>query len=645
MTAKDIVLIAKSIDLPHAKNIDFAAKDIDLTAKDIDFLHFLRYILIVFSISKRLIYAFSNKLNRRKPEDFSGELFVADFSRKKKSPFDIKTETSFNAYLSRGSFALDLKKPNCIAWVETPNFEYQDHVIEAKMRLNSLGGYASAGLMFHVMDDGSYYLALVSSKGYFRLDLVKDNAPKPLIAWTEISDFDASRIALNIITYGSYLIFIVNGKWLGETSDDSIGQGKLGFALASYETPEGEAVSGEYICKARLDYFAVDARTKSIEESYKKWSDDANINAEGRLRLAETFAVMNKPAKALEQINKAWKRRDEAIRDVAADYTAVRTRKELLLAARMSFRLEQFNEAEEFADAIIDQLANDPVRIASSPEGRHALAEKVKILNELNKFAELKEFILRYYKLLKKDINLYNTLARCYWELKEYDEAAVTWGKAFRLNKENGVYAANAANALELAGKPEEALARFLAAGKIFLKHDNMPELAALVPKLLSLGKDNWEVHALAGKWAFSVEDYDRCALELSEANKLRCTVKPRPKADPAIFYLWGLVLNIKGKNRSAIRMIERAVKLAPDYGLFRFKLAEIKLASGKKELKTAEQRLARQELVEELKNALRLTGSDPDGKMANHAGTLLLNSGDPKNAKYFFDKAKRSGT
>ena len=598
----------------------------------------------MFSISKRLIYAFSNKLSKRQPKDFSDDLFTADFSSIKKSPFDIKPESSYNAYLSKGSLAIDLKKPNSIVWVETPNFVYQDHVIEAKIRLDSMGGYASSGLLFHIMDSGSYYIALVSSKGYFRLDLVKDDAPRPLIAWTEISDFDGRNIALNIITYGSYLIFIANGKWLGETSDDSISAGKLGFALASYETPEGAAEMGEYACKARLDYFAVDARIKSIEENYRKWSNDANINAESRLRLAETFAVMNKPAKALEQIDKAWKRRDEAIRDVAADYTAVRTRKELLLAARMSFRLEQFNEAEEFTNAIIDQLAGDPVRIASSPEGKHALAEKVKILNELNKFAELKDFVLKYYKLLVKNVSLYTMLARCYWELKEYNEAAATWGKAFRLNKENGVYAANAANALELAGKPEEALARFLDAGKIFLKQDNMPELAALVPKLLALGKDNWEVHALAGKWAFSVEDYDRCAQELSEANKLRCAVKPRPKADPAIFYLWGLVLNIRGKNSAAVRMLEKAVKLAPDYGLFRFKLAEIKLTSGKKP-KTAEARLAHQQLAEELKNALKLIGNDPKGELANHAGTLLLNSGDPKNAKYFFDKAKRSGT
>ena len=532
---------------------------------------------------------------------------------------------------------MGLKKPNCIAWVDIPEHEYQDHVIEAKIRLDSLGGYASTGLLFHIMDEGSYYLALVSSKGYFRLDVVKDSAPRALIAWTEISDFDGTGVNLKIIAYGSYLIFVVNDKWLGEASDDSISAGRLGFALASYETASkeiasSETASNEYTCKAHLDFFSVDARTRAVEDAFKKWNDDSNINAEGRLRLAETFAVMGESSKALDQINRAWKRRDEAIRGIAADYTEVRTRKELLLAARMSFRLGEYGEAEEYIDAIIAQYAAEPQKLASYAEGKEALSEKIKILNELNKFAELKEFVLKYSKLINKNINFYTMIARCYWELKDYKDSAAAWNKAFAMNKENGVYAANAANALELSGKTEEALERFIEAGKIFLKQDNIPELAALVPKLQQLGEKSWEAHALAGKWSFSIEDYDRCVAEFAAANRLRCAQRPRPKADPALYYLWGLVSNLKGRNSEAIRLLERAVKLAPDYGLFRFKLTEAKITGGKKDPKFAE----------ELKLALKMIGGDPDGKMAAHAGTLLIKAGDAKNAKYFFDKANK---
>jgi tetratricopeptide (TPR) repeat protein len=584
----------------------------------------------------RLSNLLFNKINRQGQEDFREERLIMDFSKTKKSPFDIKSESSYNAYLSKGSFQMGLKKPKCIAWTEIPDREYNDHIIEARIRLDSMGGYAAAGLTFHIRDDEAYYIALFSDKGYYRLDVVRDGSPKPLIAWTDIYEFDGKNINIGIITYGTFLIFLVNGKWVGETSDDLYTSGKLGLALASYEVSDvksadiksadiksaaNEADDDKYACKAFLDYLSIDTRVKSIEDKYKKWTDNININAESRLRLAETFAVMGESLKALDQIHKAWERRDKAIREVSSGEESVRTKKELLLAARMSLRLGQYNEAEGYLDAILEQWAD-------SAEGKEAVKEKINILGELKKFGELKEFVLKHIKN-KKDINYHTLLARCYFELKDYKKSAAAWDKAFEMNKKNGVYAANAANAFELSGKKEEALLRFIKAGKIFLNQDNQAEIGAIMPKILSFGGGSWEARVLAGKWAYSIEDYNRCITEFTAANKLRCSIKPRPEADPAHYYLWGLALNVQGKNSDAVRLIEKAVRLAPDYGLFRFKLAEIKLASGAKD----------SGLAEEFKLALS-NMDDPGGKMAEHAGNLLRKAGNTKGAKYFLGKA-----
>ena len=582
----------------------------------------------MLNFSRRFLYTLSNKIHRRKRRNlgnFPEEKLSVDFSKTKNSPFDIKSESSFNAYLSSDSLVLGLKKPNCISWIEIPNREFQDHVIEAKIRLDDSGGYASAGLLFHIMDKSSHYMAIISSKGYFRLDVVKDDAPRALIGWTEVSNFDKNSIHLCIITYGTYSIFIVNGKWAGDTSDESIGEGRLGFAAASYEAKDAE--TDGYACKACLEYFSVDTRIKSIEGSYKKWTDESNINAENRLLLAETYAAMGEASKSLEQINRAWKRRDEVIRAVSSSYTPVRTRKELLLAARMSFNLNQYNEANEYLDGILEQ--DDVNSTAGAAERKEAINEKIRTLNELNRFKELKEFVLKYDSDMRKDANFYSLLARCYFELKEYKKSAAEWKNAFEVSEKSGIYAANEANALELANLKQEALEKFIQAGKIFLKQDNTGELVTLIPKLTELGEKNWEARALAGKCAYSLEDYYRCEIEFAAADRIRCAVKPRPKGDPACFYLWGLVLNMNGKNREAIRRLTSAVKLAPDYGLFRFKLAELKITGGVKEPK----------LAEEFKLALA-NMDDPEGKMANLAGTLLLNCGEAKSAKYFFNIA-----
>ena len=568
-----------------------------LLASSIDFFALLWLLLSMLSFSKRLIYALSNKIWQRNPGDIPEEKFTIDFAKVNKSPFDIKAESSYNANLSKGALELGIKKENCIAWVDIPEQEFEDHIIEARYRLDSLGGYAAAGIIFHVIDNDSYYLALVSSKGYFRLDVVKDSSPKTLIAWTEISDFNGTDISLKIITYTTDIIFIVNGKWLGEINDDTLEYGRIGFALASYsedneentEAQENEQQdenqqdedqqadskinSNSYICKAMLDFISVETRTKALENEYKKWTDDNNINAEGRLRLAETFAVMDEPVKAIDQIRRAWKRRDEVILTVSAT-AGIRTKRELLLAARMAFRLEHYNEADEYLDAIIESWAD-------SQEAKFAYQEKLKVLNEQNKFVEFKDFVIKNPFKINKDLDYYTMLGRCHWELEEYSESAEAWDNAFELNGESGVYATNAANAYENADNKKAALARYIDAGKIFLNQDNMPELAAIMPKLSLLGEKNYEAHALAGKWAFSIEDYNKCAKEFEAAHKLRGAIKPRPKADPALYYLWGLVYYINGKSKTAIRLIRRAVRLAPDYDLFREKLDEIIKAQG----------------------------------------------------------------
>ena len=599
----------------------------------------------------------SNKI-RRGNRGISGERkFTLDFSKIKKIPFHIKPDSSYNAYLSNGSLTLGLKKSNRIVWVDIPGGGYKDHVIEAKFRLESLGGYAATGIIFHILDERNYYLALVSSKGYFRLDVIKESNPKTLVAWSEVKNFNGVNVLLKIITLNSGMIFIVNNKWVCEVNDKNEGYGTLGFALASYETsPDSENDDGEsesiihsakesseksidksevksveksaeevnkYASITRLDYFSVDSRMKFINECFKKWTDEVNINAEERLKLAETYAVMGEAEKSIEQIIKAWKRRDIAIRSVTAADSEIRTKKELLLAARMSYRLGKYAEADEYIDVIIGQWPD-------SAEGKLAFTEKMKILYELKMFAQLKEFVLNNPFKINKDIDYYTLLALCNWEMKAYKESADAWNKAFELNADNGVYAVNAANALEIAGNKKEALKLYINAAKIFLKDDNRAELDVIMPKLTLLGNRNWEARALTGKWAYSREEYDKCIVDFEAAENLWKAVKPRPAADPALYYLWGLVLNLKGKNKLAIRMLEKAVKLAPDYGLFRFKLAEIKIRGG----------VESPSIASEFKRALEQT-DDPGGKMAEIAGNLLLSAGDAKSAKYFFGLIK----
>jgi len=408
---------------------------------------------------KRPLHVLSNKLRwRRQPIERMKEKWIADFSKPEKSCFDIKPEISFNAYLEKGSLFIGLKKKNRMAWLETLNRVYVDQIIDARFRFDGHGGYCAAGIMFRVAGPGTYYLALVSSKGCFRLDKIINNIPQPLIGWIEAPGLTGSDVNLGIITKDDHFIFLLNGKWIAEADDESIPGGHLGFALASYEadTPSLES-NKNLVCQSWLNFLSVDADPDAVAAENIKWSNALEINAESRLRLAENFAALNYFNAAYNQILKAWKQREEAAKSVTATYTEVQTPAELLFAARMALNFGQFTAAEEH---ISDRLAME----VDNVDALMISAEMAKLLSAQNRNENLVAFLPDYIKRAKAgkktaDIPpLYALLGNAFWNLQNYKAAAEAWEKAFSLDKKNGLYAASAANAFERAGIKRKAL-------------------------------------------------------------------------------------------------------------------------------------------------------------------------------------------
>jgi tetratricopeptide (TPR) repeat protein len=283
--------------------------------------------------------------------------------------------------------------------------------------------------MFRIAGQGTYYLALVSSKGYFRLDAVSNNIPQPLIGWTEAPGLKEREVKLGMIAQNDHLIFFLNDKWIAEAHDDSIPGGHLGFALVSYDSDEQE----EYVCQAWLNYLSVDSRANAVEAEYRKWSNSVEISAESRFRLAESFAALDRFDAAYSQILKAWHQREEAARSVMATYTETRTRGELFFAARMASRLERHADAEVYINECLATGVSDA-------EELNVIAEKAKILSALHKYEDLAAFLPVYIKKYADIPSLYALMGHAHWNLENYQAAAAAWNKAYNLDKTNSLY-------------------------------------------------------------------------------------------------------------------------------------------------------------------------------------------------------------
>ena len=434
---------------------------------------------------KRSLDAFSNKI-RRPPAGMSEEKWTADFTKPDKSRFDIKPEISRNAYLEEGSLVLNLKKNSSATRIETSGNSYADQIINVRFRFNgSASGSSSccsnccsAGIMFRVTDKGNYCFAHISAEGNFRFDSVNNGVSTPLINLKEATNPKGKKEDLKIIARDDNIIFILNGKWIAETRDGSVSGGRLGFALVSCDSgnsgiPEKNIPDENCECQARLDFLSVDSREVRVSAEYEKWKDSAEINAESRLRLAESCASLDLAEAAYEQILKAWKRREEAARSVTATYTEMRARRELLLAARMAGQLGQCAAAEEYINVYFSMTAagddlTETMSEAMAEAMAEALAEKAKILCSLGKYEDLAAFLPEYISRMEKSpdnndnetrpnvmpkglSSLYALLGYAYWNLKNIEAAAEAYSEAVRLSPEIELYKYKLAEVIEQA--------------------------------------------------------------------------------------------------------------------------------------------------------------------------------------------------
>jgi tetratricopeptide (TPR) repeat protein len=554
------------------------------------------------------------------------EKWEADFSKTPRARFDIKSENSHNAYIQNKALVLGLKKTNCIAWVMDPLYRYGDQVLDARISLDPRGGYAAAGLMFRVIDQGTFYAAQFSSKGYFRLDVVRNNAPLTLAGWTELPPEPESppeppgegprTVSLTVIAYGDHLLLLINGRWAAELRDTTIPAGRIGFCLSSYEAPPPQGSPPGYTARASLESFSVESRVEEVSARYETWAGNPGIDPQSRFRLAETFTAIGQPLAALAQLKKAWEAPE-----------AEREPRELLLAGRLALALGFTGEAEAYINACLETGPD-------TPPGREAVVEKAKLLSMTGRFEELRRYGEGAVKLLPGNGELWTFLGHADLDMARYEDAARCYDRSFELNRENGLPAKNAGNAYELAGRPGEALDRYLTAGRVFLSQGNYEDLGNLIPRLLSLGGENWEARGLAGKWAFGIEDWAMAAKEFARAEGLRKKAPaPLPPEDPALVFLRGLLLLREGKRAKALPLLEKAAALEPDYALFRFRLAETRF------LLRGDPRDPK--FLADLGAALAL--APEDGWVRNLAAQAALGRGDPEEAEEHLEKAARS--
>lgn len=527
-------------------------------------------------------------------DDIAIELWSADFKKPAHARFAPESGTSYECDIGPKGLILYLKKKGIFAWTLDPLYRYRNFIAEATIRFDSSGsgdgsgeraGTHAAGILFRYLNESTFYSLLVSDGGMVRLDAVMNGTPLPVLGWTETvrterggENRPGNEWALRLIARDTGFLVTVNDTWVAECQDDTIqAAGKIAFAGQNWSVYESASTV--------LSSFVMDSRPYEVESVHSRWSRLLPIPASAHVNLARTWYAMGKYVPAIIELKRAWKDREPDMED-------------RLLAAQVYLAQQLLPEAET------------EVRKALALDGTHAeaAAELGGILYLQNRFVELDELLAATGREAIEASpflsNLEGHLA--HWK-GEPSLSAQAYERAGKLTPDQGLFPRNAGNEWLAAGEIEKARSAWISAARLFLAGSEYADLGETLDSLRAIAPDDPQTLELEAKFHYAEgrrEEASRCIDKAIESGS----------EDSGVWYLRGMILSEKGKAKKAIEAFRTACDLEPEFGLYRYRLAETLFFAGK-------------ECAEELAEAFR-TG-EGNGWVHNLAALKALAAND----------------
>jgi tetratricopeptide (TPR) repeat protein len=553
------------------------------------------------------------------PEEIVEEFWLADFARSKTARFCEESGDSYTASFSDNSLQLHLKRRNLFAWTVNPRYRYRDFVLEALFEFpenrsensadttDTAAGTAAAGILFRLISDSIFYSVQISDRGFIRLDAVVNNTPLPVLGWTEterssrqpLTDkneeippyLESDRVySLRIIAHDTSITLIVNDVWVAECSDDTIqAPGKLAFAAQTWDSCPQATIS--------LNALSVESRSMEVETLYTRWNQYLHIPEQARIRLAETWYAMGQYVPAFLELRKIWKKRQPQ-------------HDELLLAGQIHLAQRLYQSAGDFFNKALEQ----------NPASPEVHAEIAGLYYLENRWGDLEKHLETMDRHVIQESAFLSSLEGHLLAWKgDHSSAAQAYYRAGTINRGQGLFFFNAGKEWHLADENTKAAKALKEAAHLFLNNGEYDDLDQCLALLAETKKDDPELPALTGKYLYATGDMEKARDQLAEA------VRKRTK-DSAVWYLHAMILQSDGMTDKAVKAVEKAIQLEPEYGLYRFRLAEMKFNAGAS-------------CTDELQIALE---KDPDnGWVHNLAALVSLRDGDTDGALRAITRAR----
>jgi S1-C subfamily serine protease len=153
-------------------------------------------------------------------------------------------------YYQNGRYYVIVRSENQYQWI-TGGENLEDVIIQIDTRVEQSSGNGDFGVICRYQDDDNLYLFEITQDAYYAIFKLVDAELHPLIDFT-YSDMlvNLKEARFNVACIGETLSFAVNGKLMGEVTDQSFRAGDYGFFVGTFDSG-GNMVSFDNVIISR----------------------------------------------------------------------------------------------------------------------------------------------------------------------------------------------------------------------------------------------------------------------------------------------------------------------------------------------------------------------------------------------------------
>ena len=162
--------------------------------------------------------------------------FRASFDNPLDGQLQVGSTANATFAVNAGRYSISVRQANAQVWSSFGE-SVGDGTVEIDLLFRPNSPPLAAGLMFRMQNDRQFYLASLSSDGFYALDARDKDGWHSLIEWTRDQAIDTRGGVnrLKIVTSANLISLYLNDKLLSQTTDGAFARGGLALSVTTYD--------------------------------------------------------------------------------------------------------------------------------------------------------------------------------------------------------------------------------------------------------------------------------------------------------------------------------------------------------------------------------------------------------------------------